>query len=166
MRKWRMTTVLALVGAGLVAGVAYATHQFPAQLPPQSAAQGFLVSNSRIEDIPVDSFAKAVKPDGSRLFINHITRTPGFVNNWHTHPGPILNMVITGSITVERPHGSECLRETFTAGQGFSERTGEVGRTIAGPSGAEYYVVYVLPPDAHATREPVTGNLPTPRQCA
>jgi hypothetical protein len=50
MRKWRMTAVLMLVGAGLVVGVAYA--QFPAQLPPQSAAQGFLVSNSRIEKQP------------------------------------------------------------------------------------------------------------------
>jgi quercetin dioxygenase-like cupin family protein len=164
MRKWRMATVLALVGAGLVAGVAYATHQFPAQLPPQSAAQGFLVSNSRIENIPVDSFAGAVKPDGSRLFVNHITRTPGFVNNWHRHPGLILNMVITGSITLERARGSECLRETYTPGQGFSERTGDVVRTIAGPSGAEYYVVYVLPPDAHATGTPA-GSEPTPRPC-
>ena len=49
MRKWRMTAVLMLVGAGLVAGVAYATHQFPTQLPPQSAANGFLVSNSRLD---------------------------------------------------------------------------------------------------------------------
>lgn len=165
MRKWRMTTVLMLVGAGLVAGVAYATHQFPAQLPPQSAQQGFLVSNSRIEDIPVDSFAKAVRPDGSRLFINHITRAPNFINQWHQHPGLVLNMVITGSITLERGHGSECLRETFTAGQGFSERTGDIVRTIAGPSGAEYYVVYVLSPDAHAT-----GTTPdpsaAPRGCA
>jgi quercetin dioxygenase-like cupin family protein len=110
MRKWRMTAVLMLVGAGLVVGVAYA--QFPAQLPPQSAAQGFLVSNSRIENIPVDSFARAVKPDGSRLFINHITRTPGFVNDWHRHPGLVLNMVIAGTITLERGQGSECLSAT------------------------------------------------------
>lgn len=165
IHKWRMTTVLMLVGAGLVAGVAYATHQFPPQLPPRSAAEGFLVSNSRIENIPVDSFAGAVKPDGSRLFINHIIRAPNFINQWHQHPGPVLNMVITGSITLERARGSECLRETFTAGQGFSERTGDTVRTIAGPSGAEYYVVYILPPDAHAT-----GTTPdptaAPRPCA
>jgi len=161
-----MALVLALVGVGLIAAVAYATDQFPPQLPPESAANGFLVSNSRIEEIPVDSFAKAVEPDGSRLFINHITRAPGVVNGWHSHPGLVLDMVITGSITVESPHGSECLRQTYNAGQGFSERTGAVQRTTAGPSGAEYYVIYVLPPDATAVREPVTGDLPTPPQCA
>jgi hypothetical protein len=66
-------------------------------------------------------------------------------------------MVIAGSVTLERGHGSECLRETFTAGQGFSERTGDIVRTIAGPAGADYYTVYILPPDATET-----GTTPDP----
>ena len=163
MRKWRMTAVLMLVGVGLVAGVAYAA--FPPQVSPSIPQTGFLVSNSRIADIPVDSFAKAVRPDGSRLFINHIVRTPNFINEWHQHPGLVLNMVISGSVTLERGHGSECVRETFTAGQGFSERTGDIVRTIAGPAGADYYTVYILSPDATET-----GTTPdpsaAPRPCA
>ena len=162
MRKWKMTTVLMLVGASLVAGVAYAA--FPAQLPPRSQRRAF---SSRTAGSRVSRSTRSLGPSsrtGAAFSSTTSSAIPGFVNDWHRHPGLVMNMVITGSVTLERGHGSECVRETFTAGQGFSERTGDIVRTIAGPSGAEYYVVYVLPPDADATGT-TPGSEPTPRPC-
>src|SRR3989449_5944007 len=70
MRRLTLALVVGLVGSVLAGGVAYATHLFPPQLPPGSAALGFLVSNNRIEDIPVEPVARAANPDRSRMFVH------------------------------------------------------------------------------------------------
>jgi hypothetical protein len=167
MRKLRIViAAVALTSAG-GAGVAYATHLFPPQLPPGSAPNGFFVSNNRITDIPLASLARAVKPDGSRLFVQHVTFAPGQSTGWHNHPGPMFVMIIDGSLTVEDALGSNCPTETYAAGQGFVDRGfGNVHRATAGAAGAEFWATYVLPTDAHVVREPVTGSFPTPPQCA
>jgi hypothetical protein len=167
MRRLTLALVFGLVGGVVVAGgVAYATHLFPPQLPPGSAPVGFLVSNNRIEDVPVEALARAANPDGSRLFVQHVVFTPGQTTGWHSHPGPVFVTIIAGSLTIDDPQGSSCPSRTYTAGNGFVDRGfGNIHRGTAGAAGAEFYATYVLPPDSHAVREPVTGNLPTPQQC-
>src|SRR2546422_2604275 len=68
MRRLTLALVVGLVGSVLAGGVAYATRLFPPQLPPRSAALGFLVSNNRIEDIPVEAGGRAPAPDRSPRF--------------------------------------------------------------------------------------------------
>ena len=166
MRRLTLALVVGLVGSVVVGGVAYATHLFPPQLPPGSAALDFLVSNNRIEDIPVEAVARAANPDGSRMFVQHAIFAPGQSTGWHTHPGPVFVMIIAGSLTLEDPQGSNCPARTVVAGDGFVDRGfGNIHRATAGPAGAEFYATYVLPPDSHAVREPVTGSLPTPHEC-
>jgi len=166
MRKLRIAIVVVALTAAVGASVAYATHLFPPQLPPGSAPNGFFVSNSRITEIPLEAVARAVNPDGSRLFVQHATFAPGQTTGWHTHPGPVFVMIVSGSLTLEDPQGSTCPSETYGAGEGFVDRGfGNVHRATAGASGAEFWATYVLPPDSHAVREPVTGSLPTPPQC-
>src|SRR2546428_10276286 len=63
MRRLTLALVVGLVGSVLAGGLAYATHLFPPQLPPGSAALGFLVSNNRIEDIPVEAVAPVAQSD-------------------------------------------------------------------------------------------------------
>ena len=55
--------------------------------------------------------------------------------------------VVGGALTYEDAFGNECRRATYAAGQGFVDRGfGHVHRAIAGPAGADFYVVYLLPP--------------------
>ena len=156
---------IALAAGGLAAaigaGVAYAA--FPPQLPPPSAT-GFYVSNNRITDMELEALAHAVKPDGSRLFVQHSVFTAGQSTGWHTHPGPAIVMVVAGSQTLKEPQGSQCHTVTADAGQGFVTDTG-IHEAITGPDGADTWAIYVLPPDATAVRNPPTGTLPTPSPC-
>src|SRR3989442_11451730 len=68
MRRLTLALVVGLVGSVLAGGLVYATHLFPPQLPPGSAALGFLVSNNRIEDIPAEPVAPPPNTAGSRKF--------------------------------------------------------------------------------------------------
>jgi hypothetical protein len=50
--------------------------------------------------------------------------------------------VVGGALTYE----DACRQATYGKGQGFLDRGfGHVHRAIAGPDGADFYVVYVLP---------------------
>lgn len=166
MRRLKIAIVAALLGAGASLGVAYAAVMFPPQLPA-GAAQGYFVSNNRISDIPVAAFARAVRPDGSRLFVQHLTLGAGQKSGWHTHPGPAIVMVVSGELTLQEPKGSNCRSTTASAGEGFVNAGGTVHQATAGASGADTWAVYVLPPDAQAVRDPVSPaeSLPTPPAC-
>src|SRR2546422_10544254 len=88
MRRLTLALVVGLVGSVLAGGVAYATHLFPPQLPPGSAALGFLVSNNRIEDIPVEAGARAAHPGGGRGFGQHASFAPGQATRMHNQSRP------------------------------------------------------------------------------
>ena len=163
MRRLKIGIVVTVLAAGVSVGVAYATHLFPPQV--SGAPQGYFVSNSRISDIPVESIARAVRPDGGRLFVQHLTLGPGQKSGWHTHPGPAIVMVVSGSLTLEEPLGANCKTQTASTGEGFVNAGGNLHQATAGASGADTWAVYVLPPDAHAVRDPVSGSQPTPAAC-
>ena len=163
--KLLVAVSVALAAAG--AGVAHGSHLFPPQLPAGSAPNGFLVSNSRIDGVPVAALARATAADGARVFVQHVTFTAGQSTGWHTHPGPALVSVVAGALVYEEATGAACRQLTYPAGTGFvDEGFGHVHRAVGGAAGAEFYVTYVLPPDAHAVREPPTGTLPAPPACS
>jgi len=111
-------------------------------------------------DMELEALAQAVNPDGSRLFLQHSVFAPGQSTGWHTHPGPAIVMVVSGSQTLEEPQGSNCRTITANAGEGFVTTTG-VHEAITGAEGADTWALYVLPPDATAVRTPA----PTPNAC-
>jgi quercetin dioxygenase-like cupin family protein len=164
MRHLRIGILLAVVVAATSVGLVYASHLFPPQLPA-GAAQGYFVSDSRITDIPVEAIARAVRPDGGRVFVQHLTLGPGQTSGWHTHPGPAIVTVVSGELTLQESLGSKCKSQTASAGEGFVNAGGTVHQATAGASGADTWAVYILPPDAHAVRDPVTGSLPAPAAC-
>jgi quercetin dioxygenase-like cupin family protein len=164
MRGLKIGILAAVLMAAMSVGLASATHLFPPQLPA-GAEQGYFVSNSRITDIPVESIARAVRPDGGRVFVQHLTLGPGQKSGWHTHPGPAIVTVVSGDLTLQESVGSKCKSQTASAGEGFVNAGGTVHQATAGASGADTWAVYILPPDAHAVRDPVSGSLPAPSAC-
>ncbi|MCM3904641.1 MAG: hypothetical protein ND866_23335 [Pyrinomonadaceae bacterium] len=87
-----------------------------------------------------------------------ISFAPGEVGAWHYHPGPLINVVNRGTVTVEDGCGGE---RSFTVGQAFEEG-GRVHRPKNLGSEATFaYQTFVVP-----LGEPTTVNIPgNERQC-
>ena len=141
----RRMVVLLLLTSFLSAGVAGASHV--TQLDPATVPTGFLAAHNSIGDVPVSALARAVNPDGTDVFIQHVRLPANAPTGWHTHPGPALVTVVKGSLTYEDAMANGCRRVTYSPGEGFVDRGfGHVHRAIGGPDGVDFYVVYLLPP--------------------
>jgi quercetin dioxygenase-like cupin family protein len=86
----------------------------------------------------------AVQPDGAEVYVQHLSLAPNLVFAWHTHPGPVVVTVRSGSLTYQDAGPNSCRNRTYTAGEGFVDPGfGHVHRVIAGPSGAEIYSTFL-----------------------
>jgi len=103
--------VLTLVGAAVLK-----VHATPAsRLVNILLARGTDVSNGTI---PLQV--------GTDVAMAQITVEPGGSSGWHSHPGGAIVIVKQGALNVYRAIGRQCQIETYTAGQAFIERPGEV----------------------------------------
>jgi quercetin dioxygenase-like cupin family protein len=92
-----------------------------------------------------------------------ITVDPGGSSGWHSHPGGAIIVVKQGSLTVYSPVGSKCETTTYTAGQAFIERPGEVDDVLN--AGTIPYVLFVTFPRVPQGDNPRTDEL-DPGTCA
>ena len=100
--------------------------------------------------------------EGTDIVMSQITVTPGGSSGWHSHPGGAIIVVHQGNLTVYKSVGSQCQIFTYSVGQGFIERAGEVDDVVN--TGAIPYVLYVTFP-----RVPPGGSaridVPDPGTC-
>jgi quercetin dioxygenase-like cupin family protein len=160
-----MRLKVALVLAGVVVvvsgGAALAAHA--PEVDPATVPTGFFVAHNYVADVPVDAIARAVKPNGADVFVQHLSFGPNQAFAWHTHPGPVIVTVRSGSLTYQDAAGNTCRSQTYTAGQGFVDPGfGHVHRAISGPSGVEIYSTFLLPPGSENHLIPATA----PEECA
>ena len=86
---------------------------------------------------------------------------PGDTTGWHSHPGPVLVQVVSGSVTLRHAAHGRCLFDVVRAGHGFFETPGAVH--IAdnhGQDPAVLYATFVLRPGA-----PPEVSAPIPAAC-
>jgi quercetin dioxygenase-like cupin family protein len=100
---------------------------------------------------------------GTDVAMAQITVVPGGSSGWHSHPGGAIIIVKQGELTVYRAIGSQCQTTTYTAGQAFLERPGEVDQVVN--TGTIPYVLYVTfprVPQGASTRidQPDPGTCP------
>jgi quercetin dioxygenase-like cupin family protein len=112
--RWSLVGV-ALVGVVLAFSVAPGGATPPSGLSQVVLARGNDVSNGTI---PLQF--------GTDIVMVQLTVEPGGSSGWHSHPGGAIIVVKQGSITVHKAVGSQCQIETYSAGQAFLERPGEV----------------------------------------
>ncbi len=156
----KLALALAIAGALAAAGVAIANHV--PQVDPATVPTGMLAEHNAIADVPVSALARAVSPGGADVFVQHVRFPANMSSGWHTHPGPALVEVVKGALTYEDATAQGCRDITYGPGQGFTDRGfGHVHRAIAGPDGADFYVVYILPPGS-ATHVIPISNAPEP----
>jgi quercetin dioxygenase-like cupin family protein len=141
----KLIPVLAATAVLAFAGGAFANHV--TQVDPATVPTGFLAAHNVIGYVPVSALARAVTPDGTDVFIQHVRLGPNAPTGWHTHPGPAIVTVVNGALTYQDAEANGCINVTYAAGEGFVDRGfGHVHRAIAGVDGADFYVVYLLPP--------------------
>ena len=96
------------------------------------------------------------------MLVTSITVDPGGSFGWHTHPGPVLVSIGSGTLTLVEPKRHGCGHENVTAGHGFIEGGGDVHLARNGGS---------TPVQLNATFLARTGTteflttVPEPRQC-
>jgi quercetin dioxygenase-like cupin family protein len=159
----RRRFLVALAGAivALGAGVAIASHVN--QVDPAVVPTGFFVAHNNVAEIPVSAIVRAAEPDGADVFVQHLRFLPNQAFPWHSHPGPVFGMVVSGSLTYEDTAHNTCRDHTYSQGHGFLDPGfGHVHRAIAGPSGAEAYFFFILPPGS----ETHIISAPAPEECS
>jgi quercetin dioxygenase-like cupin family protein len=157
MQKRRIPLLAAIAALAFASG-ALANHV--AQVDPGSVPTGFLAAHNSIPDVPVSALVRAVTPDGTDAFIQHVRLGPNVPTGWHTHPGPAIVAVVKGSVTYEDTKANRCEETTYLPGEGFVDRGfGHVHRAIAGADGVDFYVVYLLPPGSATHVIPASAPL-------
>ena len=92
------------------------------------------------------------------------TVQPGGHSGWHTHPGPALFTVRTGTLTMYEGDDRSCTPQPFPAGTGSIEaETGAHSHLLRNESNsvAETVVTFLLPVGA-----PIRTDLPDPGNCS
>jgi hypothetical protein len=159
----RFKRTLAVAGVLTVGGAGAAVANHVMQVDPTTVPTGFMAAHNKVEGIRVSSIARAVRRGKADVFIQHARLMPNEATGWHTHPGPAIVAVVRGSVTYEDARHGECQRTTYDADQGFFDRGfGHVHRAIAGPEGADFYPVYLLPRGSETQLIPATA----PEECA
>jgi len=149
-RKSLFALLLVLVGVAVYGGIALATP--PSGLTNVPLARGTNVSHGTI---PLQV--------GTDVAMAQITVNPGGSAGWHSHPGGAIVVVKTGTLTVYTAVGNQCQVTTYSAGQAFIERPGEVDQVIN--TGTTPYVLFVTFPrvpqgDSPRTDESDPGTCP------
>ena len=147
--RWVLAVVLGLAGVTLTSGAVHATP--PSQLTQVLLTRGTNVSNGTI---PLHV--------GTDVTMATITVQPGGSSGWHSHPGGAIIVVKEGTLTVYESIGRHCEIETYTAGQAFIEKPGEVDQVVN--HGTVPYVLYVTFPDVPQGSSPRTDE-PNPGTC-
>jgi quercetin dioxygenase-like cupin family protein len=89
------------------------------------------------------------------------TLTPGGYTGWHGHAAPSLVVLRSGALTVLEPTSDGCVSESYSAGATFVHSE-DAHNFVAGPEGAEFYIVYFLPQGGSPAPIDVT---PAPAGC-
>jgi quercetin dioxygenase-like cupin family protein len=100
---------------------------------------------------------------GMDIVVVKITVSPGGSSGWHSHPGGAIVVVQQGAVTVNKSLGSRCEITTYTKGQAFVERPGELDDAVN--KGTTDYILFVTFPGvpvggASRIDEPNPGTCP------
>jgi quercetin dioxygenase-like cupin family protein len=165
--KWLWALVLGVVGLAVYGGIALAT--------PPSGVTTTVFGIGHFDDIdattktdidsgnPTDFWQARIKTKGaSDLYVLQNTIAPGGNFGWHSHPGPSLVIVKSGTATFYMADDPTCAPHTVEAGQGFVDN-GHDTHIVRNEGTVNLVTVVVsLVPAGFARRidEPAPGNCP------
>ena len=154
---------LVLAGAGtalaLATGVTFALATPPSGETATPLARGALVMPANVNRM-VSGGHVTIKTQGALDALElQITLGPGGTGSWHTHAGPLINIVKKGTLTVI---DARCNRHDIPAGHAvISDGATEDKTENRGTSPVVYDVTFLLP---HGVAAPPIGK-PAPAGC-
>ena len=164
MRCFRIT-LTGLTAAALSLGCGESTTPSQTPRPPvdgprTTAAVGFTSTtlargNAGIFDVfsQADGYnARLRSTSNSDVLVSNVVVVPGGTSGWHSHPGPVVIIVKTGTLTFYHTdfHGG-CTTRVYQAGGVYFEKGGEIG-TLKNEGSVEgtLTVTFFLPAGAAA----------------
>jgi quercetin dioxygenase-like cupin family protein len=170
----RHRTPLAAIAAIAAVGalVAAALVVVPARATPSSGVTTTILAKSLFDGIHVkarahtaDRWRAQLKTRGqSDVYVVDNRFAPGGTAGWHSHPGPSLILVVSGTVTNYLGDDPNCTPHTYTAGDGFIDPGSGHMHLLRNETGApaETIAVQLLPKDAERRIDvPVApGNCP------
>jgi quercetin dioxygenase-like cupin family protein len=83
--------------------------------------------NTDGESKPDGYCAQLKSKDNTDLVVANVTITPGGHSGWHSHPGPVIVVVKTGTVTFYHGNDPTCTGTVHPSGTVFIEEGGDVG---------------------------------------
>jgi quercetin dioxygenase-like cupin family protein len=118
--------------------------------------------NLHAKSIPADDWGADIQTRGQTdLYVVENQFSPGGTTGWHSHPGPSLILVISGSVTNYASDDPRCAGVTYSAGQSFVDAGGSDVHMIRNNDTveAETIAVQFIPHgDQRKIDEPVPAN--------
>jgi quercetin dioxygenase-like cupin family protein len=127
LHRRRILTAIAAVGALIGAALII----LPAQATPPSGVTTTPIATGRFAAIDTEIKtgawkAKLTTKGASDLHVLQNTITPGGTFGWHSHPGPSLVIVKSGTATFYLADDPTCTPHVVPAGSGFVDSGGDV----------------------------------------
>jgi quercetin dioxygenase-like cupin family protein len=146
-------TALAVTAVGLAAGML--TADLAHAMPPAGVTTEILGRGTTLAGfkIHVDGI-KVESKNAAGFTVAHMTFAPGGTTGWHVHPGPVLVIVKTGSLT--KYSAGDCIAQTYGAGQAFVEN-GPTDENLVRNDGsvpAETIMTFITPSDTPIRDDP------------
>ena len=166
-------SIAAILAGGLALGVAFLV--LPTRATPQVGVSSVIIAQGVLDEIdimaktdmdpgPATDFWKAmISTKGlSRLYVVQNTVAPGGSFGWHSHPGPTLVTVVSGTATEYHGDDPTCTPILHPAGTTYVDAGESSGHIVRNDGNVNLVVVSVrIFPEGAATRI----DLPNPGYC-
>jgi hypothetical protein len=157
--KTKRIVVLGLTAFGLMAGVAVATPGF--LVVGSTPVRGTIAEPFKVK---INGLVTLKTKSAIDVADQTITIQPGGHTGWHSHPGPALVVIKSGTFSLYDGDDPNCTAQVFNAGSAFVDRGGghiHIGRD-EGATTVELSVTYLLPVGAGPRIDvtPAPGNCP------
>lgn len=110
-----------------VSGIALATPGslgFVSEILAKSFFEKIRVKTAKDDDEATPNLVKILAKDPSDVYVVRNTVAPGADSGWHTHPGPSVVLVKSGTASVYEGDDPSCAPVNYTAGSGFVDAGG------------------------------------------
>jgi len=164
--KWVLVLLLGLLGAAVYGGVALATDPSGVTTTPIGVGRFVNIDSTTKTDIDsgaaTDFWQARIDTKGaSDLYVLQNTIAPGGTFGWHSHPGPSLVIVKSGTATFYMADDPTCSPHVVPTGSGFVDN-GHDTHVVRNEGSVDLVTVVVsLVPAGFARRI----NEPAPANC-
>jgi hypothetical protein len=157
--KLKRAVIVGLAVCGVVAGVAVATPGL--LVTATTPIRGTIAKPVKVD---VKGLVRLKTKGPMEVADQVLTLQPGGHTGWHTHPGPVLVVIKSGTFTLYNAYDAECKGQVFEAGSAFVDPGNgyvHIGRN-EGTTPVELSATYLLPVGAGPRIDvaPAPGNCP------